>query len=190
MKENGGARMSELITQLSSMDLNPERSSKEVNKEIARILGAAGYRIALFDYDKPWGGFNQLDNNDADAFVAEFFPGLSLEEARLGNAESPLSPKILGVSPSERLSWQLHGRRAERWRFLTPGGYYKSVTDEQGDLQQAAAGDIVQFSRSERHRLVGNLGGFTLVAEIWQHTNPAQLSDEEDIIRLEDDYKR
>ena len=182
--------MSELITQLSSMDLSAERSPREVNEEITRILGAAGYRIALFDYEKPWGGFNQLDNDDADKFVEEFFPGLSPEEARLGNPNSPLSPKILGVAPGERLSWQLHDRRAERWRFLTAGGFFKSLDDEQGDLQLANSGEIVQFARSERHRLVGDPAGFTLVAEIWQHTDPENLSDEADIVRLEDDYKR
>ena len=57
-------------------------------------------------------------------------------------------------------------------------------------LQLAEAGEVVQFAKSERHRLVGAMGHYTLVAEIWQHTNPEQLSDEADITRLQDDYKR
>ncbi len=182
--------MSELKTQLESIQLNPTRHSTEVNEEIAQILESSGYTIALFDYTRPWGGFNQLENSDADRFVEEFFPGLSPADARLGNTLSALSPKILLVKPRQRLSWQYHERRAERWSYITDGGYYKSLDNTQGELQIAQAGEVVQFAQSERHRLVGAVGHYTLVAEIWQHTQPGNLSDEEDIIRLADDYKR
>lgn len=182
--------MSELKSQLESMDLSPECLPADVNAEVARILEAAGYDIALFDYSRPWGGFNQLENSNADKFVEEFFPGLSPEEARLGNAASELSPKILTVAPEQRLSWQYHDRRAERWAYITEGAYNKSLTDNQGEVHSAYAGEIVQFAKSERHRLVGAVGHYTLVAEIWQHTDPTNLSDEDDIIRLADDYKR
>lgn len=182
--------MSELKKQLESMNLDASRSPIEVNEEVARILTDNGYDIALHDYNRPWGGFNQLQNDNADRFVEEFFPGLTPEEARLGNSESELSPKILTVSPEQRLSWQYHDRRAERWAYVTEGGYHKSLTDEQGELQQGAPGEVVQFAKSERHRLVGAVGHYTLVAEIWQHTNPEHLSDEDDIVRLADDYKR
>ena len=182
--------MSELTEQLQSMNLNPSRDSQQVNEEVTKFLEEYGYTIAIQDSQKPWGGFNQLANTEADAFLEEFFPGLSPEEARLGNSESELSPKILAVAPKQRLSWQYHDRRAERWAYLTSGGYFKSLTDEQGVLQLAEAGEVVQFAKSERHRLVGAMGHYTLVAEIWQHTNPEQLSDEADITRLQDDYKR
>lgn len=182
--------MSELSSRLQEMNLDAGRSSREVNEEVAAILGAYGYTVALHDYERPWGGFNQLANSDADRFVEEFFPGLTPEDARLGNVESELSPKILLVAPEQRLSWQYHDRRAERWRYLTSGGYYKSQTDEQGEQRIAEPGEVVQFEKSERHRLVGAVGHYTLVAEIWQHTDPAHLSDEADIVRLEDDYKR
>ena len=182
--------MSDLKSQLQAMDLSATRSPKEVNEEVARILKNAGYDVALFDYSRPWGGFNQLANDNADRFVEEFFPGLTPEEARLGNITSELSPKILVAAPEQRLSWQYHNRRAERWAYLTNGGYFKSVTDNQGELQLASAGEVVQFAKSERHRLVGVEGHYTLVAEIWQHTDPTDLSNEDDIIRLSDDYKR
>lgn len=182
--------MSELKLQLQSMDLSKERLPQEVNEEVARILGAAGYDIALFDYSRPWGGFNQLANDNADRFVEEFFSGLTPEEARLGNPDSELSPKILTVAPEQRLSWQYHDRRAERWAYLTEGGYFKSLTDEQGELQIASPDQVVQFEKSERHRLVGAVGHYTLVAEIWQHTDPTNLSNEDDIVRLADDYRR
>lgn len=182
--------MSELKSQLESLDLSPSRSPKEVNEDVARALEVAGYDIALFDYERPWGGFNQLENSNADRFVEEFFPDLTPEEARLGNPNSELSPKILTVAPEQRLSWQYHDRRAERWAYLTEGGYFKSLTDEQGELQTAQPGEVVQFEKSERHRLVGAVGHYTLVAEIWQHTDTKNLSNEEDIVRLADDYKR
>lgn len=182
--------MSELKSQLELMNIGAERTPREVNEEVARILGATGYSIVIEDYGRPWGGFNQLDNSNADRFVEEFFPGLSPDEARLGNVDSELSPKILVVAPKQRLSWQYHDRRAERWAYVTGGGYFKSLTDDQGELQLAQPGDVVQFQKSERHRLVGADHEYTVVAEIWQHTNPTDLSNESDIVRLADDYKR
>ena len=41
----------------------------------------------------------------------------------------------------------------------------------------------------ERHRLVG-LENWGVVAEFWQHTDPDHPSDEDDIVRVQDDYKR
>lgn len=182
--------MSELKSELENIDLNQHQSPQEINERIAKILAANDYSVVLHDYDRPWGGFNQLANDNADRFVEEFFPDLSPEDARLGDANSELSPKILTVAPGQRLSWQFHNRRAERWAFITPGGYHKSTTDDQGELQIAQPGEVVQFEQAERHRLVGAIGHFTLVAEIWQHTKQGELSDEDDIVRLDDDYKR
>ena len=59
-----------------------------------------------------------------------------------------------------------------------------------GEMVQANPGDVVQFEAGECHRLVGGSDGVTLVAEIWQHTDPTMHSDEADITRLQDDYKR
>lgn len=162
----------------------------EIYKQVTRAVKTARYSIELFDFDRPWGGFIQLVNSDADRFVGEFFPGVTPEEARLGNSSCELSPKILIVAPSQRLSWQYHDRRAERWAYITEGGYFKSFTDEQGEQHTAQPGEVVQFAKGERHRLVGASTQVTLVAEIWQHTDAARLSDESDIVRLEDDYKR
>lgn len=181
---------SELKQALAQIDLSSERSCEAINREIAVILKAAGHEIVIADYSRPWGGFTQLANEDADVFLEEFFPGLTPSEARLGNEASELSPKILVVAPGQRLSWQYHDRRAERWAYITNGGYFKSLTDKQGDERFASEGDVVQFAQGERHRLVGAADHYTLVAEIWQHTDPTGLSDEDDIVRLEDDYER
>ena len=94
------------------------------------------------------------------------------------------------VSPDQRLSWQYHNRRAERWVFLTDGLYNCSLTDQEETVQTVNAGDVVQFTPLQRHRLIGRVAAYTLVAEIWQHTDSNNLSNEADIVRLSDDYSR
>lgn len=182
--------MSQLVQRLSKVVSEAEVSKSDFIAATIEALEAAGYKIVEIADQKPWGAYIRLDGLQADMFIAEFFPGLSPVEARLGMESAELSPKILIVTPTHRLSWQLHHRRAERWMFLTPGGYYKSETDEQGELQHAEPGDVVQFAQGERHRLVGVDGHYTVVAEIWQHTDKANMSDEDDIVRLSDDYQR
>ena len=155
------------------------------------MIDELGYTIVEADESKPWGGFYRLDDDEAGRFIAEFFPGLTMEEAMLGKTDVKLSPKFLLVSPGQRLSWQYHHRRAERWHFLMGGAYYKSRNDDPKRRHTAPAGHIVQFARGERHRLCAQDDeNYTLVAEIWQHTDPASPSDEADIVRLQDDYRR
>ena len=157
---------------------------------VRSTIAAAGYTVVEQNDAKPWGAYFRLDGSEADRFVEAFFAGLSAEDARLGDPSAELSPKILLVAPSQRLSWQYHHRRAERWAYLTRGSYNKSLTDDPGEAHVAQPGDVVQFARSERHRLIGDEHGWTIVAEIWQHADPKQPSDEDDIVRLEDDYAR
>ncbi|OGL33901.1 hypothetical protein A3E20_02765 [Candidatus Saccharibacteria bacterium RIFCSPHIGHO2_12_FULL_47_16] len=159
-------------------------------KTIEGLLDDAGYEIVEINDEKPWGAYFRLANDEAPKFIKEFFPGLSLEDAQLGRVGAELSPKILLVSPGERLSWQYHDRRAERWAFISSGSYNKSMDDNPGNAYAAQPGDVVQFSQSERHRLVGENAAYTVVAEVWQHTNINQQSDENDIVRLIDDYQR
>ena len=159
-------------------------------EEIANMLHEGGYTIVELNDTKPWGAYFRIDSAEADKFIEQYFPGLSTKDARLGNEDAELSPKILLVSPGHRLSWQYHDRRAERWRFLTEGKYNKSMDDEAGEPTTANIDDVVQFGRGERHRLIGSEKDFTVVAEIWQHTDNKKLSDESDIVRLQDDYNR
>jgi len=182
--------MSELAKRLSQPVAEMEVAKPEFVSETVKALENSGYSIVEVNDQKPWGAYIRIDGMQADMFVNEFFPGLSPVEARLGVENAELSPKILIVSPTHRLSWQLHDRRAERWTFLTPGGYYKSDTDEQGELHRAEPGDVVQFAQGERHRLAGVDDHYVVVAEIWQHTKRDNMSDEDDIVRLADDYKR
>lgn len=182
--------MTRLPEILGSFNGDSNRNKSDVIASLKLQAEENGYTIAEVDASRPWGGFLRLDNGDGDTFVGDFFEGLDPVEARLGNEDAELSPKFLVVSPGQRLSWQYHHRRAERWKFLNEGAYVKSLDDEQGETQSAQTGEVVQFGQSERHRLVGALGHYTLVAEIWQHTDTEAPSDESDIIRLADDYKR
>ena len=50
-------------------------------------------------------------------------------------------------------------------------------------------GDIIQLKQGERHRLIG-LNGWGIVAEIWRHTDAENPSDEDDIVRVQDDFGR
>lgn len=158
--------------------------------ELSKAGHEAGYTIEEVNKEKPWGAYVRFSSMNAEAFLNEFFPSLNFNQARLGREDVELSPKILLVAPGQRLSWQYHFRRAERWKFLTDGSFNKSDTDVEGEDFKAKAGDEIQFRPEERHRLIGHPEGYVIVAEIWQHTKPGQLSDEDDIIRLSDDYRR
>jgi mannose-6-phosphate isomerase len=156
---------------------------------IKKITDNSGYDIDEISQGKPWGGYIKFNGNCADQFIEDFFPGLDPVDARLGNKQAELSPKLLYVLPEQRLSLQKHDRRAERWNFLSDGYYYKSSTDEPGEKILADQGDVVQFAKGETHRLCAG-GDVVVVAEIWQHTDADNLSDEDDIARLQDDYNR
>ena len=49
--------------------------------------------------------------------------------------------------------------------------------------------NLSKLKKGERHRLIG-LTDYVVLAEIWQHTDPNNPSDENDIVRLSDDYGR
>lgn len=182
--------MSSLKNELLNLNVEADITKSDFVQQLKDIINNSEYKIVELNSDKPWGAYFRFGDNQADEFVKEFFPGLSIEEARLNIPDAALSPKFLITAPGQRLSWQYHNRRAERWAFLTDGIYYKSETDEPGELTTAKSGDVVQFLQSERHRLVGASDGYTIVAEIWQHVDPLKSSDEDDIIRLADDYSR
>jgi len=182
--------MTELQDQLHNIELTGDYEKRLVVDQLYKTIESHGYEVVERNDEKPWGAYLRLNGEHADAFVEEFFPGLTPEQARLGLEKAELSPKLLLVSPSERLSWQYHNRRAERWAFLTEGFYNKSMSDEPGDIIRALPGEVVQFAKGERHRLIGQEGDYTVVAEIWQHVDSDELSNEDDIIRLTDDYGR
>lgn len=145
------------------------------------------FNIIDFDLKRPWGGFYVIDESQAQQFADTFFDGLSIETLLLGGK---LSPKILLVSPNKRLSWQYHNRRAEIWRVISgPVAVVRSNTDEQGEMIVHQAGEYIKLNQGERHRLIG-LDQQAIIAEIWQHIDSENPSDEMDIIRVQDDFGR
>lgn len=94
------------------------------------------------------------------------------------------------VAPNKRLSWQFHERRNEIWKVVKgQAGVVTSETDEENELRILEEGDIIRLNKGIRHRLVG-LTDWSLIAEIWEHTNVLHPSNEEDIIRVQDDFGR
>lgn len=156
-------------------------------KEIEEQLLSEGFQFERTDFSRPWGGFFVIEEAQAKEFISIYFPGEDAEQLSKG---AKVSPKILVVLPEQRLSWQYHHRRSEVWRAIGKDiGVVRSDSDEQGVLARLQKGDKVILQKGERHRLVG-LEEIGLVAEIWQHTDPDHPSDEDDIVRLQDDFGR
>ena len=150
-------------------------------------LGEAGFRIERQDESRPWGGFFVIDESQSQQFADAYFGGLSVKQLRIAGQ---LSPKILLIAPQQRLSWQYHHRRAEIWQVLQgPVGVAISDTDTQGEVRTLAVGERIFLRQGERHRLIG-LQDWGVVAEIWQHTDAVHSSDEDDIVRVQDDFGR
>lgn len=158
--------------------------------EFAKVVQLAeqlGLRIVAMDANRPWGGFLVLDEAQAGTFAAHFFPEVPAGEILTGQK---LSPKLLLVAPGQRLSWQYHFRRAEIWKVIQgPVAVCISPDDQETPAQTFEEGNIIRLAQGERHRLIGR-ENWGIVAEIWQHTDPAHPSDESDIVRLQDDYGR
>ena len=124
---------------------------------------------------RPWGGFFVIDEKQAPSFLLTYFSSLNYQEIIAGNK---LSPKILIVEGGKRLSWQYHYRRAEIWTVIGGTvGIVRSENDKENPIETFKTGDIIKLRQGERHRLVG-LTDWGIIAEIWQHTNKEQPSDD------------
>lgn len=183
--------MSEFRENIVGINNRDFRDKSELFSEILNFVENSNYNLHSYDDQRPWGGFCRLNNEDAEEFAREFFDDKEIVLFDENGNKLELSPKLLVVSSGEELSWQYHNRRSERWMFLTHGSYKRSKDDTESELIDANPGDIVEFDVLERHRLLGSpMVKYTLVAEIWNHSDPNNPSDEEDIIRLMDHYNR
>lgn len=163
------------------------KTKKEIFAETAALLNELGFTVVAQDDNRPWGGFYVIEESQAERFAKQFFPEEDFAALKISEK---LSPKILLVAPAKRLSWQYHFRRAEIWRCI--GGQVAvatSTTDEEKEMFYLQKGDKIKLQQGERHRLIG-LDDWGVVAEIWQHTDAENPSDEEDIVRLQDDFGR
>ncbi|MBB6612814.1 phosphoheptose isomerase [Pontibacter sp. Tf4] len=155
--------------------------------EVEKELTNQGFSIADKDLNRPWGGFFVINEEQAARFAEVYFNQIPVEDLKISGK---LSPKILIVAPEKRLSWQYHHRRAEIWKVLKGEvGVVTSDTDEEGELKRLLPESTITLHQGERHRLVG-LSDWGVLAEIWRHTDAANPSDENDIVRVQDDFGR
>jgi len=160
--------------------------SKKKYIAIQQEIESYGFTIVAKDFERPWGAFLVIKEEEAQDFANRFFDGIDVDTLRV---EGKLSPKILIVKPGARLSWQYHHRRAEIWQvYQGEVGIVRSNDDTESEVVRFNEGDQVRLAQGERHRLIG-LEDYGVVAEMWQHTDSIP-SDEEDIVRVHDDYLR
>jgi len=134
--------------------------------------------FSLKDIDRPWGAFWHISPNSLDTFLKLFFPDFNPDGQFI-------SPKILVVEPDKRLSLQLHHKRSEKWHVID--GPVKVILDN--DELIVESGKTITIKTEGVHRLCG-LEKAAIVAEIWIHQDPSNPSNEEDIVRLQDDFTR
>jgi mannose-6-phosphate isomerase len=158
-----------------------------VFQQAAKILLDKSFRLIDVDAERPWGFFLSADENQAEEFIKQFYSGADLKDL---DPSLPLRPKFLGIAPGKRLSWQYHHRRSEIWRPIAGSfNLVLSDTDQETAPKLVRAGEVVTIPKGTRHRGVG-LDSWALVAEIWQHTDSSNPSNEDDIVRVQDDFGR
>ena len=151
------------------------------------IVTSQKLKVVDKDIKRPWGGFLVISEDDVRDFSNIYFNGLNTEELKVSGK---LSPRILIIAPNKKLSWQYHSRRTEIWKVVS--GEIKVVTSDD-DVERKEEilkeGDEIRLSKGERHRIIGT-DDYAVVAEIWIHTDKDNPSDENDIVRIQDDFDR
>jgi mannose-6-phosphate isomerase len=169
------------------LELSQKETRQDLFAQVEGFLEREGLKIQARDLERPWGGFFVIDEDQAADFARLFFPELTFSGL---SAKGRLSPKILMVEPGKKLSWQYHHRRSEIWKSIYGRiGVVTSPTDEHGPIRVVGEGEPIELSNGERHRLVG-LETWGVVAEIWMHSDSSAPSDENDIVRVEDEFGR
>ena len=155
--------------------------------KISEKLKFQNLNIVDKDIDRPWGGFFVIDEENSQDFANIYFDGLETDKIKISGK---LSPKILIIAPNKRLSWQYHYRRSEVWKVTS--GEIRVVTSND-DIERNEVlhkeGDEIKLAKGERHRIIGT-NNYAIVAEIWIHTDKDNPSDEDDIVRVQDDFNR
>ena len=155
--------------------------------KISEKLKSQKLNVVDKDTDRPWGGFFVISEDNAQDFSNIYFNGLNTDRLKVSGK---LSPKVLIIAPNKRLSWQYHHRRSEIWKVTS--GEIKVVTSKD-DVERNEVllkeGDEINIFQEERHRIIGT-DVYAVVAEIWIHTDKDNPSDEDDIVRVQDDFNR
>ncbi len=172
---------------MAELNFSSSDRKTEVFDKIRAYMGSLGFNVKEEDQTRPWGGFFVLEEMEVPRFRQNFFKEVKLTDEQLA---LKLSPKILVVAPKQRLSWQYHHRRAEIWKLIFGEGRIStSPSDEQSHPVDLIMDQVISLEKGERHRLIGG-DNWGVVAEIWMHTDPDNPSNEDDIVRVSDDYSR
>lgn len=170
-----------------NLNLDSCLGKNEVFQKVKSYLDENGFKIVNSDQSRPWGGFFVIDDQQSQKFIDFFFNDV---EDSQKNSIGKVSPKILIVEKEKRLSWQYHHRRSELWKVIGGSvGVIQSNNDTETSIQSKILNDVITLKQGERHRLIG-LETWGIVAEIWKHTDTNHPSDEEDIVRVQDDFGR
>ena len=92
----------------------------------------------------------------------------------------PCTVKLIYVNPNSRLSLQYHNKRSEFWKVIKG----TAMVELDGKTMILTEGETLTIPRQAKHR-VGALDNGCVILEI-----SYGKFDEDDIVRLEDDYKR
>ena len=158
-----------------------------IYKDVESLISLNNLNFISKDIKRPWGGFYLIDESQLQTFSNLFFNKMDI--SKLYNS-GKLSPKILVIKPKKRLSWQYHYRRSEIWSTIKGSiKVIKSDNDTEKNEVILNEGEQIKIKKEERHRIVG-LDDYALVAEIWIHTDKEKPSNEEDIVRVQDDFDR
>ena len=153
-------------------------------------LRAIGIDHSLSAPTTPWGAYIRIHDSSLRDFVVTYWNEAPELIQRAQTAGHNLSPKILLIAPNRRLSLQFHHRRREHWCVLEGpvkiilGATPLTLVEETYD-----AGSQLEIPCGYIHRITG-LQTWAVIAELWEHTSPDQPSDENDIVRIEDDFSR
>ena len=160
-------------------------NKRDLLEEVKTKLLSQGFKITGQEYSQVWGGSLLIDESQAADFAKVYFKDLDQVYLYDANSNLPLKPKILLVSPNRSISWQYHLRRAEVWQIiLGEVGVVMNTNDEESEMSIKNSGDFIYLQPGVRHRLVG-LKDWGVIAQIWQHVDASNPSDENDIIRLQ-----
>jgi mannose-6-phosphate isomerase-like protein (cupin superfamily) len=168
------------------MRLEGKQETELVFGRIKAEARGFGLEVCDEDFNRPWGGFLRFTEASLNAFFKAYWSGVDT-----GVKAGRRDPKVLLVAPGQRLSLQLHHRRSELWRVLDgPVMIVHGPSTANLKYETFYPGETIHLACGEIHRLVGSLDSWGRVAEIWEHVDPSNPSNEADIVRLQDDYAR
>jgi mannose-6-phosphate isomerase-like protein (cupin superfamily) len=90
--------------------------------------------------------------------------------------------KRIEIEPGHRLSYQTHARRSEHW--LVVAGTASCVVD--GRTVVVRPGEHLDVAESAPHRIANDGSTRLVIVEV----QLGEYTEEDDIVRLEDDYSR